>query len=117
MPVLRIVADIATPDPARAAAFYGDFLGLDLCMDLGFIHTYGSDQTTTVQISFASQGGSDTPVPDLSIEVTDAAQLHQRARALGLPIEYPLTREPWGVTRFYTRDPFGKLVNILSHTP
>lgn len=25
--------------------------------------------------------------------------------------------EPWGVRRFYVRDPFGKLVNILQHVP
>jgi uncharacterized glyoxalase superfamily protein PhnB len=31
-------------------------------------------------------------------------------------IEYDLTDEPWGVRRFFVRDPFGKLVNILSHT-
>jgi uncharacterized glyoxalase superfamily protein PhnB len=30
-------------------------------------------------------------------------------------IEYDLTNEPWGVRRFCVRDPFGKLVNILSH--
>jgi hypothetical protein len=23
--------------------------------------------------------------------------------------------EPWGVRRFYVRDPFGKLINILQH--
>jgi len=23
--------------------------------------------------------------------------------------------EPWGVRRFFVRDPFGKLVNVLSH--
>ncbi len=23
--------------------------------------------------------------------------------------------KPWGVRRFYVRDPFGKLVNIISH--
>ena len=36
--------------------------------------------------------------------------------AEGLPIEYGPTREPWGVTRFYVRDPFGRLVNILAHS-
>ena len=24
--------------------------------------------------------------------------------------------EPWGVRRFFVRDPYGKLVNILAHT-
>ena len=31
------------------------------------------------------------------------------------PIEYGPAREPWGVRRFYVRDPFGRLVNILAH--
>ena len=26
------------------------------------------------------------------------------------------TDEPWGVRRFYARDPFGRLINILSHS-
>lgn len=33
-----------------------------------------------------------------------------------LDVAYPLTDEPWGVRRFYVRDPAGKLLNILSHT-
>ncbi len=36
-------------------------------------------------------------------------------RAAGFPIEYGPVDEPWGVRRFYVRDPFGKLVNILAH--
>ena len=28
---------------------------------------------------------------------------------------YPLTDEPWGVRRFFTRDPNGVVVNVLSH--
>lgn len=30
-------------------------------------------------------------------------------------IEYGPTSEPWGVRRFFVRNPFGKLVNILVH--
>lgn len=30
-------------------------------------------------------------------------------------IEYGPADESWGVRRFYVRDPFGKLVNILAH--
>lgn len=94
MTVLRIVANIAAPDPAPAAAFYGDLLGLELRMELGWIQTWGNGQTPTAQISFASQGGAGTPVLDLSIEVTDAPALHARAVALGHDIVYPLTDEP-----------------------
>ena len=37
------------------------------------------------------------------------------ALAMGLAIEYGPATEPWGVRRFYLRDPAGRLVNILSH--
>ena len=30
-------------------------------------------------------------------------------------IEYGPADEPWGVRRFYVRDPFGRLINILMH--
>ena len=40
---------------------------------------------------------------------------HTFMRNAGIPIEYGPADEPWGVRRFYVRDPFGKLVNILSH--
>lgn len=115
MTVRRIIANIDTRDIAAARRFYGDVLGLDLLMDHGWIATYGSDETMAVQISFAEQGGSGTPTPDLSIEVDDVDVALARMREAGFAIEYGPADEPWGVRRFYVRDPFGKLVNILSH--
>lgn len=116
MKVKRIVADIATQDIAAAKCFYQDVLGLDLLMDHGWIATYGSHEEMSIQISFASQGGSDTPTPDLSIEVDDVDAALQRMRKAGFTIEYGPADGPWGVRRFYVRDPFGKLINILMHT-
>ncbi|MDX8516478.1 VOC family protein [Mesorhizobium captivum] len=115
MTVRRIVANIATQDIAAAKRFYQDVLGLDPLMDLGWIATYGSQDRMTVQISFMAQGGSGTPVPDLSIEVDDVDEALDRMRKAGFAIEYGPADEPWGVRRFYVRDPFGRLVNILSH--
>ena len=115
MKVKRIVANVDTPDVARARSFYADLLGLELMMDLGFIATYGSGEQMGVQISFASQGGSGTPTPDLSIEVDDLDAALARMRAAGVALEYGPADEPWGVRRFYVRDPFGRLVNILAH--
>lgn len=72
MNVKRIVANVETPDPAAVARFYKDILGLDLLMDHGWIATYGvAGSTMPLQVSFASEGGSGTPVPGLSIEVDD----------------------------------------------
>jgi catechol 2,3-dioxygenase-like lactoylglutathione lyase family enzyme len=115
MKVRRITSNIGTPDVAAAKRFYHDVLGLDVRMDLGWIATYGSDQRMTVQVSIASEGGSGTPVPDLSIEVDDVAAALDAMRVAGFPVEYGPVDEPWGVRRFYVRDPFGKLVNILAH--
>jgi catechol 2,3-dioxygenase-like lactoylglutathione lyase family enzyme len=96
--------------------FYQDVLGLDLLMDQGWIQTFGSGTAMSVQVSVASEGGSGTPVPDLSIEVDDVDAAFERMKAAGFPIEYGPANEPWGVRRFYVRDPFGKLVNVLAHT-
>ncbi|AJY09329.1 VOC family protein [Burkholderia dolosa] len=115
MKVKRIVANIDTPSIDDAKRFYGQIFGLDVLMDHGWIATYGNAERMTVQIGFASQGGSGTPTPDLSIEVDDVDEALARIRAAGIPVEYGPADEPWGVRRFFVRDPFGKLVNVLAH--
>ena len=116
MKVKRIVTNVEAQNPAAAKRFYQDVLGLELLMDLDWIATYGSRQKMNIQISFMSQGGSRTPTPDLSIEVDDVDAVFERMRASGFTIEYGPVDEPWGVRRFYVRDPFGKLVNVLAHS-
>lgn len=135
MTVKRIVTNIATDNPAIASAFYTDILGLQLVMDYGWVLTFASKgeptegtgtaplnavptntaPINTAQITIASEGGSGTVTPDLSIEVDNLDEIYQRAVAKNLPIEYGPITEPWGVRRFYIRDPFGKLLNILTH--
>ena len=85
MSVKRIVANIKAPQPAAAKAFYHDLLGLELLMNHGWIQTYGQDTAMPVQISFASEGGSATPVPDLSIEVDNLDELLARHEERGFP--------------------------------
>ncbi|PMR76490.1 VOC family protein [Billgrantia endophytica] len=115
MKVKRIMSNTATEELDKAAVFYGEILGLDLLMDHGWFRTYGSDETMTVQVSFGTEGGSGTPVPDLSIEVDDIEAALARFEKASVPIEYGPVSEPWGVRRFYVRDPFGKLINVLQH--
>ena len=115
MKVKRIVANIAAADVAAAKSFYQDVLGLTPLMDLGWVATYGSSAKMDVQITFASKGGSSAPMPDLSIEVDDLDEALARMKKAKLAIEYGPADEPWGVRRFFVRDPFGKLINILQH--
>lgn len=115
MKVKRIVANIKAEEVSAAKRFYEQALGLDVLMDHGWIATYGSDAEMKLQVSVATEGGSGTPVPDLSIEVDDVDEALARMRQAGFSIEYGPADEPWGVRRFYVRDPFGRLVNILAH--
>lgn len=117
MGVRRIVANLAGDRLDAAKVFYGDVLGMNIAMDMGWIMTFTADGSMTPQISVMTQGGSGTPVPDLSIEVDDLSDVHRKMQAAGFGIEYGPANEPWGVTRFYVRDPFGRLVNILVHRP
>ncbi|MEM7270990.1 MAG: VOC family protein [Pseudomonadota bacterium] len=115
MAVLRIVADLRSDDPGGRAAFYQDLLGMETAMDMGWIVTLKGAGEQTPQISFASTGGSGAPTPDLSIEVDDLDDVLARARQMNAEIEYGPVTEPWGVRRFFVRDPAGALLNILTH--
>ena len=53
---------------------------------------------------------------DVSIEVDDVDAVHAAAERAGYEIVHPLTDEPWGVRRFFVRDPNGTVLNILSHS-
>jgi catechol 2,3-dioxygenase-like lactoylglutathione lyase family enzyme len=86
--VKRIVSNVATPDVDKANAFHKDVLGLEVLMDLGWIRTYGSSSKMTIQMSVMSEGGSGTPVPDISIEVDDVEEALARVRKAGVAIEY-----------------------------
>jgi hypothetical protein len=55
--VNRVVANITAQDPGLADKFYGQVLGLDLLMDMGWIRTFGSKTNVSAQVSFMSEGG------------------------------------------------------------
>lgn len=115
MQVKRIVTNIKATNLSEADIFYRDIFGLELAMDQGWIRTYVSKQVMPVQISIASEGGSGTEVPNLSIEVDDLDEALHRIKMAGCVIEYGPVTEPWGARRFYVRDPFGQLINVMTH--
>ena len=78
--------------------------------------TFAASELAAPQISVAIEGGSGTAAPDISVEVDDFDGVHRRVVGGGMAVEYGPVTEPWGVRRFYVRDPFGRLVNILAHT-
>jgi catechol 2,3-dioxygenase-like lactoylglutathione lyase family enzyme len=117
--IRRVVPDITADDPATCEAFYADVLGFQRAMDLGWIVTYISPTNPTAQISLVRRGEAAAPQPALTVEVdtpTELERAHSEAVARGYAVVYPLTDEPWGVRRFFLRDPNGVVVNVMCHT-
>jgi predicted enzyme related to lactoylglutathione lyase len=117
MAVRRIVANLRAADPGAGADFYEGVLGLEVAMDLGWIVTYAAPGTPAAQVSLMREDASAPVRPDISVEVDDVDAAHAAAARGGYEIVHPLTDEPWGVRRFFVRDPAGAVVNVLSHLP
>ena len=115
MTIRRVVPAIQSVDLAASRAFYIDTLGFEVAMDLGWVVTFASPANRTAQINVVDTNGAPTPQPDFTVEVADVDATHARALAHGLAVVYPLTDEPWGVRRFFLRDPNHKIVNVMSH--
>jgi predicted enzyme related to lactoylglutathione lyase len=114
--VLRVVPDFQSPEPAAGREFYAAVLGMEVAMDQGWIVTFAAPENRSAQISVMREDASTAVHPDVSIEVDDVDGAHAAAVRLGCEIVHPLTDEPWGVRRFFVRDPNGKVLNILSHS-
>jgi predicted enzyme related to lactoylglutathione lyase len=117
MSVRRIVPNINAENPSASKPFYEDVIGLRSVMDMGWIVTFASPSNPTAQISVVASDTRDEPHADISIEVADVDHCHKLAQSGGHAVVYPLTDEPWGVRRFFVRDPNGVIVNVVSHKP
>lgn len=117
MGIRRAVPDLATSSPTQARAFWADLLGFDVGMDQGWVTTFVSPDNPTAQVTVLTHEESAPVLPDVSVEVDDVDEVHRRAVAEGRDIVHPLTDEPWGVRRFFVRDPDGHVVNVLQHLP
>lgn len=115
MSIKRIVPNIKSETPKIFIKFYEEFMGLKVAMDMDWIITFVSKQNPTSQISVIRPDESDAPHPDISIEVDDVDHMYARAQEQKIEVVYPITDEPWGVRRFFVKDPSGRVVNILSH--
>jgi catechol 2,3-dioxygenase-like lactoylglutathione lyase family enzyme len=115
MGIRRVMPDIESERLDESREFYSGFLGLELAMDMGWIMTFVSPSNPTAQISIMTHDQSAHVVPNLTIEVDDADAAHAEAVRRELSIVHPLTDEPWGVRRFFVRDPNGVVVNVMCH--
>ena len=113
MAVTRIIASLRAPDPMSLAQFYKQVFDLDLPLDMGWITFLTSDTTQKIELHTASEGGSGTDLPVISIGVDDLDATEAAVRAAGAEVVYGPVKEAWGLRRFYFRDPAGNLVNVV----
>jgi catechol 2,3-dioxygenase-like lactoylglutathione lyase family enzyme len=114
MTVRRIMPYHETPDPEATRAFYTRVLGLEEGTYGGGYIGFGSGQA---QVVFAPPG-VEPALPDMGIdldsrEAVDAA--HAEAVRAGHEVIYGPVDEPWGVHRFFVRDPQGVVISVLAH--
>ena len=113
MAVTRIVANLAAPDPMALARFYHQAFGLDLPLDMGWITFLSRDTAQKIELHTASEGGGGTELPVISIGVDDLDAAEAAVRLAGAEVVYGPVDEPWGLRRFFFRDPAGNLVNVV----
>ena len=115
MSIRRVVPDIQAERLDESRDFYVGLFGFEVGMDMGWVMTLVSPANPTAQVILFREDVSATVLPQMSIEVDDVDAVHEEAVRRGVEIVYPLTDEPWGVRRFFMRDPSGVVVNVLSH--
>lgn len=115
MSIRRIVPNIQTSHMNESREFYSGFVGFQIEMDMGWIVTFVSEKNSTAQLSVITSDLTAPVHPDLTIEVDNLDELYAKAVERGFPIVYPPSEEPWGVRRFFVRDPNGKVVNLMMH--
>ena len=119
MTIRRAVPNLVTDDLGSTRDFYAGFLGFDVAMDEPGFTMFASPSNRTAQITVAdrAQPGIDRGISEthISVEVEDVDALYAEAVSRGLEIAYPLTDEPWGIRRFFVRDPDGRVINVAMH--
>jgi len=113
MAVTRIVANLTSPDPIALAKFYQEVFELDLPFEMGWIAFLSKDSTQKIELHTASEGGSGTDLPVISIGVDDLDTAEAAVRDAGAEVVYGPATEDWGLRRFFFRDPAGNLVNVV----
>lgn len=115
MSIRRAVPDITTQRLDESREFYVGLLGFEVAMDMDWVVTLVSPSNPTAQVTLIRRDASAPVQPQMSVEVADVDAVHAEALRRGDDVVYPLTDEPWGVRRFFVRDPSGVVVNVLAH--
>jgi catechol 2,3-dioxygenase-like lactoylglutathione lyase family enzyme len=105
---------IESPDFEVARAFYTRVLGLEEGTFGGGYIGFGSGQAQVV----LGPPGVEPVLPDMGVDVDSRAAVdaaYGEAVRAGHDVIYGPVDEPWGVRRFFVRDPHGVVISVLAH--
>jgi catechol 2,3-dioxygenase-like lactoylglutathione lyase family enzyme len=114
MAVRRIMPYHESSDFEATRAFYTRVLGLEEGDFGGGYIGFGSGHA---QLLFAPPAVQPMR-PDMGVDVTSRAAVdaaHAEAVRAGHEVIYGPVDEPWGVRRFFVRDPNGVVLSVLAH--
>jgi catechol 2,3-dioxygenase-like lactoylglutathione lyase family enzyme len=114
MAVRRIMPYHESRDFEATRAFYTRVLGLEEGAFGGGYIGFGSGPA---QLLFAPPGVQPV-LPDMGVDVESRAAVdaaHAEAVEAGHDVIYGPVDEPWGVRRFFVRDPNGVVLSVLAH--
>ena len=114
MTVRRIMPYHESQDFEATRTFYTEVIGLEEGHFGGGYIGFGSDQA---QVLFAPPDVQPA-LPDMGIDVATREAVdvaHAEAVRAGHEVIYGPVNEPWGVRRFFVRDPDGVVISVLAH--
>jgi catechol 2,3-dioxygenase-like lactoylglutathione lyase family enzyme len=112
--VRRIIPYHQSPDFEATRAFYTQVLGLE---EQSFGGGYIGFGAGSAQVLFGPPG-AEPALPDMGVDVGSRQALdsaHAEAVRAGHDVIYGPVEEPWGVRRFFVRDPNGVVISVLAH--
>jgi catechol 2,3-dioxygenase-like lactoylglutathione lyase family enzyme len=118
MSVVRIVPNLPVSDVTRANDLLAMLFDLEVGMDIGWVGNLAPVGRSSVELQTITEDASAPCNPVVSVGVESMADLdviHERVLDAGLEIVHPPTDEPWGVRRFFFRDPDGNVINVVAH--
>ena len=115
MTVFRVVPDLTVANVTRSSAFYAELVGVETVMDLAWVAIVADRTNPQAQLILQTRDATAPVNAELSIEVDDVDASYAAAVRSAAEIVHPLTDEPWGVRRFFLRDPDGHVVNVVGH--
>jgi catechol 2,3-dioxygenase-like lactoylglutathione lyase family enzyme len=117
MRVTAITANLRVADIDAARSFYTDYLGLGVeGFNLGWVAHFQSPESAA-HIQLVTRDATSPQDSVISVAVgSDVEEAYAEAQRRGYEIVHPLTKEPWGIRRFFVRAPDGNVINIASHS-